>query len=174
MAIMELFGKREKPKIIRAQRSPYMNLAYGILPTCPAAWGTPPAPLANLTDEKKSTHLDTDGVAAAGVAKSILIDLGQVYEVYEIVVTNRAGEGIKAAHDDSTGTAILYADTAATPVTQRGATQTPAGTAFEDIDASKVGYNGEGIAVRYVMVTLDPDASYSMTLDINEIQVFGC
>jgi hypothetical protein len=173
MSIMDIFRK-EKPKIIRAQRSPYMNLAYGKLPTCPTAWGTPPAPLANLTDEKKSTHLTTDGVAAAGVAKKILIDLGQVYEVYEIVVTNRAAEGVKAEHDDSTGTVELFADTATPPVTQRGATQTPAGTVFEDIDASKIGYNGEGIAVRYVMVTLDPDATYSMTLDINEIQVYGC
>lgn len=174
MGIMELLGKREKPKIVRAQRSPYMNLAYGKLPTCPVAWSTPPAPLANLTDEKKSSHLTTPGATSAAGTKRIRLDLGQVFEVYQIEITNLVGGGIKSNNALNAGTVKLLADESTAPSTQRGATQTPSGTAYEAIDPKKIGYNGEGIAVRGIELEFAPDGVYTLTTDLSEILVWGC
>ena len=158
----------------RSRKAPFMNLAYKKVPTVIGTWTTDPAGLANLTDEDLLSHLSTDGVTTTTAgAQSVRIDLGQIHEVYQINIKNTSGNGVKANNASNAGTLKLKADTSATPSTQRGTTQTPAGTAFEDIDASKIGYDGEGIDVRYVLVELVPDGTYFMTLDISEIEVFG-
>ena len=158
----------------RHRSSAYMNLAFGKLPTILTAdWDTDPVGLGNLTDESADTHLTTDGACKVNLAagKGIKIDLGQKFEVYEINVENRSGEGVKANNAANAGTVKVKTSLDDTTYTQRSSTQTPAGVAFEDMN---VDYLGSGIPVRYVLVEFDSDASYFMTVDISEIKVFGC
>lgn len=164
------FKKRGIPP--RHRNSPFMDLAFGKLPVAVFVGGTAPAPLANVTDDNIDTHFTTDGVTSVtATPNTIKIDLGQIYEVYEIRVKNRAGEGFKTNNALNAGTVKLFADTVDGATTQRGTTQTPAGTSFENAD---IDYIGDGIAVRYVSIQLYPDGTYTLTADLSAIEVFGC
>ena len=161
--------KRIKKSVKRSIRAAFMNFAFAKTPTKTGTWTTDPAGLANLTDEKHLTHLTTDGVTTTTNDVSINVDLGQVCEVYRIDILNTVGAGIKANNASSTGTVKLQTSIDDSSWTTR-ATQTPAGTSFEDMAIS---FDDEGIAVRYVRVFLENDGTYFMTIDISDIEVYG-
>lgn len=170
-----MFGLFRKKRGVppRHRNSPFMNLAFGKVPTIATAdWDTDPVGLANLTDESSDTHLTTDGASKVNLAakKGIKIDLGAIYEVYEIRVKNRTGEGFKANNDLNAGEITLITSEDDTTYTDRSTSQVP-DAAFEDAD---IDYVGNGISVRYVMVEFDSDATYFFTVDISGIEVYGC
>lgn len=167
----KLFKKDKRVVPVRGARAAFMNLAYAITPTVPGTWTTPPVGMVNLTDEQHLTHLTTDGVTNTTVADKVQIkvDLGQIFEVYRIDVLNTLAVGIKANNSSSTGTVKLQVstdDAAWTTLT----TQTPAGTAFEDM---ALDYDGEGVAARYVRLYLENDDTYFLTIDISDVEVYG-
>ena len=167
-----LYKRRGVPP--RHRNSPFMNLAYGKVPTIETAdWDTDPVGLANLTDEQNDTHLTTDGatVVTAANDKGIKIDLGRIYEVYEIKVKNRSGEGVKTNNASNAGGMRLKTSTDDTTYTDRSDDQVAAGTAFEDAD---IDFKDNGIAVRYVLIEFRPDGTYFLTTDLSGIEVYGC
>lgn len=169
--MFEQFTKRGVPP--RHRNSPFMDLAFGKLPTIATAdWDTDPVGLANLTDDDPDTHLTTDGVTVvtAAVKKGIKIDLGQIYEIYEIRVKNRAGEGVKANNNASAGQIRVITSIDDSTYTDRTDAQVP-DAVFIDAD---VDYIGNGIPVRYVMIEFHPDGTYYFTVDLSTIEVFGC
>ena len=165
-----IFGEK-KAVPVRGARAAFMNMAYAVTPTIVGTWATDPVGLANLTDERHLTHLTTDGVSTTTLANKVQIkaDLGQIFEIYKIDVLNTASAGIKANNAASTGTVKLQVSTDDTNWTTL-ATQTPAGTAFEDMD---IDYDGEGVAARYVRIYLENDDTYFMTIDISDIEAYG-
>jgi hypothetical protein len=168
--VIEKGGKKTAAK--RAIRSPMMNLAYMKVPTLVGTWATSPVGRSLLTDERYLTHFSTDGVTTTNASNKVEIkfDLGQIFEVYSINIMNTSGAGIKASNASSTGTVKLQTSVDGSTWTTR-ATQTPAGITFEDMD---INYDGEGVAVRYVRLYLENDGTYSLTIDIAEVEIFGC
>ena len=167
----KLLGKKKRAVPVRGARAAFMNVAYAITPTIVGTWTTDPVGLANLTDEQHLTHLTTDGVTNTTLADKVQIkvDLGQIFEVYRIDVLNIAATGIKANNALSAGTVKLQVSTDDSAWTTL-ATQTPAGTAFENMD---IDYDGEGVAARYVRLYLENDDTYFLTIDISDIEAYG-
>ena len=167
-----IFGKKDKRMVpVRGARAAFMNLAYAITPTIVGTWTVDPVGLVSLTDEQHLTHLSTDGVTNTTIADKVQIkvDLGQIFEIYRVDVLNTVGAGIKANNASSTGTIKLQVSTDDTAWTTL-ATQTPAGTAFENMD---IDYDGEGVAARYVRLYLENDDTYFLTIDIGDIETYG-
>jgi hypothetical protein len=174
-----LFGRGALKIPIRHRSAAYMNLAYGIVPTAAdavGAWDTPPTPIEDITDEKLDTHFCTqDGINAAANLTWLQIDLGQEFEVYEIVIHNRSGEGFNqaaaaAANIDVNLITGVTGETATTGDVRDTQEVGHAG-AWED---STLHYVGEGISVRYVWIAFTPDGANDMNVDLSEIEVFGC
>lgn len=176
--MFELFNKPGVPA--RHRQAAYMNLAYGITPTALdalGAWLTPPDPIADVTDELAETHFCTaDGVNAAAQLTWLEIDLGQEYEVYEIVVRNLPGEGfnqaVAAVADIDVN--LMIGITGATPAAPTATLDTQVcghGGLWED---STLHYVGEGVRTRYVWIAFTPDGANNMNVDLSEIEVFGC
>lgn len=167
-----IFGNKDKRAVpVRGARAAFMNVAYALTPTIVGTWTTDPVGLASLTDEQHLTHLTTDGVTNTTLANKvqIKIDLGQTFEIYKIGVLNTPAVGIKANNALNAGTVKLQVSTDDTNWTTL-ATQTPAGTAFEDM---AIDYDGEGVATRYVRLYLENDDTYFLTIDISDIEVYG-
>lgn len=162
-----LAGKGKKTAVHRAIRSPMMNLAYNLTPTAGAGWGTAPTGLKTLTDESKLTE-NTAGVDADATAY-IEIDLGQEFEVYAITVSNVSGSGFKSTGEDSAVTLITL-DGAANATTRDSQTLT-AGAAYVD---STLDFDGEGIPVQKVRISMTHAAGATRTLKLSEIEIFGC
>ena len=142
-----------------------MNLAYGLLPTI--AVMTAADPLAHLTDEHNHTHLDTDGEVGAAATGTIIIDLGQVFEVYEINVSELAGGGFEGGATEDETARLSTND--GTGYVDRSALQTLSnGWQCSDID-----YVGEGVPVRYVRISVFGGTD-TASVDLSEIEVFGC
>ena len=167
-----IFGKKDKRMVpVRGARAAFMNVAFAIIPTIVGTWTADPVGLANLTDEQHLTHLTTDGVTNTTLANKVQIkvDLGQIFELYRIDVLNIAATGIKANNAANAGTVKLQVSTDNSAWTTL-ATQTPAGTAFEDM---AIDYDGEGVAARYVRLYLENDDTYFLTIDISDIEAYG-
>ena len=176
-----MFGNifKKKMKIPPRHRSAaYMNLAYKLTPTAvdvtPNAWDTPPAPLCNLTDEQRYTHLTTPGVHDDADQTYIEIDLGAIYEVYEIVVQNAGAatgynKAIAGANVDFHLITSVVDDI--TEGTTRD-TQTVLGNGVDHDNT--LHYVGDGIPVQYVYVEFTGEPGDITTVDLSAIEVFGC
>ena len=168
----QLFGlakgdTKRRTAIKRSIRSPMMNLAFGLTPVAGAGWDTAPTVLKNLTDESKLTECvagnDNDATSY------IEIDLGQEFEIYQIVIANVSGSGFKST-DVTSETSLITLDGAANATTRDTQVLT-AGAAYVD---STLGFDGEGIPVQKVRISMGHEAGATRTLKLSEIEIFGC
>ena len=168
-----MFGFNEKPKVpLRHRKSPFMNLAFQKVPTVHGSMDTTPTPLKMLTDEDIHTPITT-GMKDTGTDEPyIQIDLGRVYEVYEIVIYSGYNGGYYTNNSSNTG--HIYLKTGTTNVladaTQRD-DQTSTTVAYVPITLH---YEGEGIPVRYVFLSMKGDGTHFQIARPAEIEVFGC
>jgi len=149
-----------------------MNLAFQKLPTKHGTWSVKnPYPLQRLTDGDIHTILSSAGADTGTDTVYIQIDLGQVYEVYEIVIHSGYGGGYKSAASN-TGTIKLKTglSTTESDATERDS-QTTTSTSFIPITLH---YEGEGIPVRYVFISMKGDGTRTQYIKPAEIEVFGC
>lgn len=165
---MGIFGNNEAV-VIRAIRSPYMNLAHGIAPTAGGAWDSAPTGLGNLTDENKHTECvaGTDNDAAEVY---IEIDLGQQHEVYVIEISNLLGHGFAAGagglDTDFTLKTVDDADNVTTRDTQNVLQD-------DDWDDITLEYNGDGIPVQKIRVCVTDTDGSGITMQPGEVAVYG-
>ena len=167
-----MFGINEKPKTpLRHRRSPFMNLAFQKVPTVHGTWSETPSPLKMLTDGDIHTPITSRGADDGTDTVYIQIDLGQEYEVYEIVIHSGYGGGCKS-HPANGGTIKLKTGLTATEgdATERDS-QTTKSPNYTPITLH---YEGEGIPVRYVFLSMKGDGSYHQYIQPAEIEVFGC
>jgi len=170
-----MFGFNEKPKVpLRHRTSPYMNLAFQKLPTIHGTWYHEPSTNALKMYTDGDIHKRADDYAETYETNVgyIQIDLGQVYEVYEIMIYSGYGGGYMTSNSSNTGTIELK--TGLTNVeadaTKRDS-QTTTSTSYIPITLH---YEGEGIPVRYVFFSMKSDGTYHQFVRIGEIEVFGC
>lgn len=169
-----MFGLFKRQRIPpRHRSSAYMNLAFGKIPTDVASvgtWDQRPAPLIMLTDADKSTNITTIGEHSTDAETLTLeIDLGQEYEVYEILVHNRTGTGFKKAATAQDVTLVTL-NAAAAAVTRD--TQAIAGD--DAYKTSTLHYKGQGIPVQKVQIKTLMNSANKFTLALADIEVFGC
>lgn len=145
-----------------------MNLAFDKLPTLTAGWAVAATPLAMLTDENRQSDITTAGEHTAAVAKYITIDLGQVYEVYQIVISSGLAGGYFGT---ALNAGVITLETYDGANWTERATQTDATAAYVPIT---LGYDGEGIAVSQVRIKMLSDADVVQKIKPAEIEVFGC
>ena len=128
-----MFGMYKKIGIPpRHRQAAYMNLAYGITPV-DAGFNVVPTTLHNLVDERVATHITVDGQVAAAATGTLIIDLGQIYEVYEIKVKNRPTEGFSGG-GTADGTARLSTNDGSGYVNRSAAQTMAIGFIDADID----------------------------------------
>jgi hypothetical protein len=104
----------------------------------------------------------------------IMVDLGAIYEVYEIKVSSYGTTGFnKAVAGADVDFHLVTHDTVddVSLGTVRD-TQTVPGSGVDQ--ASTLHYNGQGISVRYVYVEFTGEVGDVTTVDITEIEVLGC
>lgn len=179
MGIFDRFFGKGKLKIpARHRTAAYMNLAFDITPTAedvtPSAWDTPPAPLRNLTDENYQSHLTTPGVHDDADQTYIEIDLGQIYEVYEIIIQNggaATGYNKAVAGADVDFHLVTSIADDVTAGTVRDTQTVPGDGANHD---NTLHYVGEGIPARYVYIEFTGEVGNNTTVDLSSIEVFGC
>lgn len=159
-----MFGKGNLKPPKRHRQAAYMNLAYKILPAM--AVMTAADPLAHLTDEHGHTHLTTDGEVGAAATGTLIIDLGQIYEVYEINVSELAGGGFEGGVTEDETARLLTNDGA-------GYVERAAQNLGNGWQCSAIDYVGEGIPVRYVQIEVFGGTD-TASVDLSEIEVFGC
>ena len=163
-----MFGMFKKIGIPpRHRQAAYMNLAFGITPV-DAGFNVVPTTLPNLVDERIDTHITVDGQVAAGTTGTLIIDLGQIYEVYEIRIKNRPTEGFSGG-GTADGTVRLTTDDGTGWLSRSGFQTMTVGFADADVD-----YIGVGIPVRYVGLSIVGGAATITHVDLSEIEVFGC
>ncbi|MCW7072246.1 MAG: discoidin domain-containing protein [Methanophagales archaeon] len=166
-----MFGFNEKPKVpLRHRKSPYMNLAYQKLPTLHGNWGTDPAPLKALTNGDIHTPISTTGAKTGSDTVYVQIDLGQVYEVYEIII--HTGYGYYHTVTGNTGSIKLKTGLTSTEADATERDEQTNNT--DDYISFTLHYEGEGIPVRYVFLTMVSDGSHPQYIKPAEIEVFGC
>ena len=168
--LSNLMGDKKRKTPLRHRRTPFMNLAFGKLPTAIGFWDVDPAGLEMLTDEEYITSITTAGQCKTVTPVAIKVDLGQVFEVYDILIHSGDGGYLSAA--DNTGTLKLMTGVTDSigDATERD-NQTTVSTTYVPITVT---YEGEGIPVRYVFLELVGDDTREQYLKPAEIEVFGC
>lgn len=172
-----LFGKGDLKVPQRHRQAAYMNLAYEKTPTFAdatpaAAWDTDPPNPERWVDEKIDSH--SLGAHNDNVESWAVIDLGQEYEIYEIVIDHipttagfrQAAGGAAIDFTLQTGVLATIGD-ATTRDTQSVATD----NAWKTV---ALNYLGEGIPVRYIFIAFTPDGTRICSLDLSSIEVYGC
>ena len=170
--MFELFKKQRIPP--RHRSAAYMNLAFGKLPTIEGSVGVcdqDPAPLSILTDEGDQEVGFTTILEHSTVAENLYIQIAleQEFEIYEIVIRHKTGAGYKKAATDQD---VLLKTIDGANVTTTRDTQTVTGDdAFHD---NELTYKGDGIPVQIVLIQTVMTSANKFTLDLSEIEVFGC
>ena len=158
----------------RHRSAAYMNLAFGVLPVAKGSVGAPdqaPLPIEILTDEGDKSVGFTTVLEHATDTENVMIeiDLLHEYEVYEIVVSFKTATGFKkvATNQDI----LLRTVNAAAAVSTRDTQTLTADGAFHD---STLHYVGDGIPVQKVQIYTVMNSADKLTMDLSEIEVFGC
>jgi len=174
----KIFAKGRLKIPARHRTAAYMNLAFDILPTAvdvtPNAWDTPPVDLRTLTDENYQTHFATPGVHDDADQTYIEIDLGDIYEIYEIIVQNGGaaiGYNKAIAGADVDFHLVTSISDDVTAGTVRDTQTVPGDGANHD---NTLHYVGEGIPARYVYIEFTGEVGDVTTVDLSQIEVFGC
>lgn len=166
--MFEMFRVKPKKAVHKSIRAAFMNVAYEKLFAKSGTWNTDPVGMATLTNEQYLTSLATAGEDATGTDAVLKVDLGQIYEVYNIVFHSGDG-GFKSAASN-TGVITLQTSIDDSNWTTRGDTQTTVSTAYIPIT---LGYDGEGIPARYVRILMTPDGTRTLFIKPSEIEVFA-
>lgn len=165
-----MFGIMDRMRIPPRHRSAaFMNLAYNKLPVLTGTVDVDMAPLAMLTDENRQDDVTTALEDNDAAAVYVTIDLLQVYEVYQIVISSGLAGGYKSAASN-TGVITLETSKDGSNWTER-ATQTTVATTYQTIT---LGYDGDGIPVSHVRMKMLSDGTRIQYLKPSEIEVFGC
>ena len=148
-----------------------MNLAFHKTPTIGGTWDETPSPLKMLTDEDVNTPITSRGARDGTNTVYFQIDLGDVYEVYEIKIYSGYGGGYKS-HPANAG--HIYLKTHVIPQEFSATTRDTQTTTSPNYIPITLHYEGEGIPVRYVYLSMKGDGAYTQYIQPAEIEVFGC
>ena len=173
----KLFGlaaEKELKVPVRGAKAAYMNLAYQKLATITGSGGVcdqNPSPLSILTDEGNKENGFTTVLehSSNGEHLAIEINLGQEFEVYEIILHHKSGAGYKKAATDQIVKIRTYDGSGA--FVDRDAQTVTGDNAYHD---NTLHYVGEGIPVKHVQVRTTMTSANKFSLDLSEIEVFGC
>jgi len=150
-----------------------MNLAFQKQPKALGNWDHKPIDsiLKQLTNGDIYTRIGDHASDKGTDTAYIQIDLGQEYEVYEIKIHSGYGGGYKSAASN-TGTIKLKTGLTDTEgdATERDSQTT---TSTSNIPIT-LHYEGEGIRVRYVFISMKGDGTRTQYIKPSEVEVFGC